>query len=82
VLKKELNWKSWRPDCDEKLEIKRGILSTVQGNDSIGVDSIFTLMIPLDILQDPQDIIPAKNLRYVLHSRRCSRSARYPRPHA
>jgi len=65
VLKKELNWKSWRPDCDEKLEIKRGILSTVQGNDSIGVDSIFTLMIPLDILQDPQDIIRLKSLRYV-----------------
>jgi hypothetical protein len=65
VLKKELNWKSWRPDCDEKPEIKRGFLSPVQENDSIGVDSIFTLMIPLDILQDPQDIIRLKSLRYV-----------------
>jgi len=27
VLKKELNWKNWRPDCDEKPEIKRRLLS-------------------------------------------------------
>lgn len=46
MLKKELNWKGWGPDCDEKPEIKRGFLSPVQRNDSIGVDSIFTLTIP------------------------------------
>jgi uncharacterized protein YjiK len=28
-------------------------------------DGVFTLTIPLDILQDPQDIIYLKNLRYV-----------------
>ena len=32
----------------------------------IGVDSVFTLTISLDILQAPQDIIHPENLRYLL----------------
>jgi hypothetical protein len=52
------------PRAQEGIElgIKRRLFSPVQGNEPIGVDSVFILPILLDILQDPQNIIHLKNL--------------------
>jgi len=36
-------------------EIERGFLLPVQGNDPIGVVCVFTLAMPLEILQDPME---------------------------
>jgi len=45
VLKKEMNWKGWGPDCDKKPKIEQRFRSPGHGNESSGADNVVTLTI-------------------------------------